>query len=77
MPIQSAHLSPVARYGVNSVLDTPRLVFLDQRLAKSENRQHVYKSAITEEGVFEFLRDAGLEEAEDGQLAHSATKDEL
>jgi len=66
------------RYGVNSVLDTPRLVFLDQRLDKtSENRQRVYKSAITEEGVFEFLRDAGLEEAEDGQLAHSATKDEL
>ena len=47
------------RYGVNSALDTPRLVFLDQRIAlegDSASRQKVYKAAaITEEGVHNFL----------------------
>ena len=49
-----------ARYGVNSVLDTPRLVFLDQRVTGTANRQRVYKGEISEEGVIAFLREAGL-----------------
>jgi len=52
------------RYGVNSALDTPRLVFLDQRIAlegDSASRQKVYKAAaITEEGVHNFLLAEGL-----------------
>jgi thiol-disulfide isomerase/thioredoxin len=48
------------RYGVNSALDTPRLVFLDQRLAKSENRQRVFPGEISEEAVYDFLVGLGI-----------------
>merc|ERR1712185_708459 len=35
------------RYGVNSLLDTPRLVFLDMRLDDKTNRQRVFPDTIT------------------------------
>ena len=66
------------RYGVNSVLDTPRLVFLDQRIVadgkEAPNRQKVYKGALTEEAIAEFLRAEGLQSA---QGAGDQAKDEL
>ncbi|KAL1500007.1 hypothetical protein AB1Y20_012684 [Prymnesium parvum] len=45
------------RFEVNSVLDTPRLVFLDQRKPKeqTEERKRVFKESITEENVSAFL----------------------
>ena len=47
------------RYGVKSVLDTPRLVFLDQRVqageGKTVNRQRVFPSTITEQAVVDFI----------------------
>uniref|UniRef100_A0A7S2DBN4 Thioredoxin domain-containing protein n=1 Tax=Haptolina brevifila TaxID=156173 RepID=A0A7S2DBN4_9EUKA len=65
----------LTRYGVNSVLDTPRLVFLDMRKDTKENRQLVYKAPIiTEQGIVDFLQGVGLE-ALDGMA--TAVKDEL
>ena len=63
------------RYGINSILDTPKLVFLDQRIDKNENRQVAYDGDVIDEaGVTAFLRDAGLPE----EKPHAAeTKDEL
>ena len=43
-----------SRYGVASLLDTPRLVFLDQR-SDSENRQVVYKGELEEEALASWL----------------------
>ena len=43
-----------SRYGVASLLDTPRLVFLDQR-SESENRQVVYKGELEEEALAGWL----------------------
>ena len=72
------------RYGVHSALDTPRLVFLDQRIAidgagagGAASRQKLYKeSAITEEGVVSFLLAEGLRLA-DATANADAPKDEL
>ena len=64
------------RYGVNTVFDTPKLVFLDQRIDKSENRQVPYTGEVIDEaGVSTFLREAGLPEAK--PHAQAASKDEL
>ena len=43
-----------SRYGVASLLDTPRLVFLDQR-SDSENRQVVFKGELEEEALAAWL----------------------
>ena len=65
------------RYGVNSVLDTPKLVFLDQRKADATNRQVAYKRDIDEESVVAFLREHGIPDAEPAAGADGAGKDEL
>jgi len=74
------HNAMLPRYGVHSVLDTPKLVFLDQRRKEGENRQLPYgRQSIYQEGVIEFLRAQGLEEvATDlGAATVGETKDEL
>ena len=63
------------RYGVHSVLDTPRLVTLDQRLEAGEDRQAVYKGEITEDGVVSWLEAMGIPRAGSGDGAEE--KDEL
>ena len=65
------------RYGVNSILDTPRLVFLDQRKPDGVNRQMPYSGTIDEEGVAGFLREAGLDELDVPAHDAAPTKDEL
>ena len=53
------------RYGVTSVLDTPKLVFLDQRL-ESENRQVKYTRPLDEANLVAFLRERGMRETAGG-----------
>ena len=64
------------RFGVNSVLDTPKLVFLDQRIDVNENRQVKYSGTIDEASVAAFLEhQMGLplaEAAEGGAAAVAA-----
>jgi len=62
-----------SRYGVTSMLDCPKLLMLDQRLAV-DNRQRPFRAEITEENVAAFLRDNRLAEA--GSVGE-AQKDEL
>ena len=69
------------RYGVHTLLDTPRLVFLDQRIALGDggSRQKPYSEAqITEEGVVRHLDALGLPRAHRASGGRdAATKDEL
>ena len=54
---------------MTSALDTPRLIALDQRIDLGQNRQRLYKGAvITEEGVVDFLRAAGVREADGAEM---------
>eukprot|EP00310_Coccolithus_braarudii_P004771 CAMPEP_0183366550 /NCGR_PEP_ID=MMETSP0164_2-20130417/89092_1 /TAXON_ID=221442 /ORGANISM="Coccolithus pelagicus ssp braarudi, Strain PLY182g" /LENGTH=71 /DNA_ID=CAMNT_0025542309 /DNA_START=18 /DNA_END=233 /DNA_ORIENTATION=+ len=61
------------RYGVETVLDMPRLVFLDTRLPKDANRQLVYPGEFTAAAVSEFIKNTI---ADDGG-GRTGTKDEL
>ena len=73
--MEVGHNAMLPRYGVHSALDTPKLVFLDQRKDKSENRQVAYPGEITEEAVVDFLKGLGMLLA-DGE-ATDGGKDEL
>ena len=74
-------LSPMfERYGVHSILDTPKLVILDQRIPLDNKdaltRLKPYpESEITLDGVVRHLRSLGLRE--DGEGSTQAGKDEL
>ena len=66
-------------YGVTTVLDTPRLVFLDLRYpVDKESRQRVYKGAMTEDAIADFIK-GPLEGMPDAPLLKevSKLKDEL
>jgi len=65
------------RFGVKSVLDTPRLVFVDQTLPTDVDRQVVYPHAITEQGIIDFLLSEGIPLASGASLEGSSGKDEL
>ena len=62
------------RYGVKTILDTPKLVFLDQRRDKSDNRQIPYKGEIRTDSLVRFL--AGLSPPL-ARLGGAGDKDEL
>jgi len=68
------------RYGVNTVLDTPRLVVLDQRIDAKDgnvNRQRVFPTTITEQAVLDFIKQPmpGLPPLL--EIGENAPKDEL
>jgi len=82
--IEVGNNAMLPRYGVNSVLDTPKLIFLDQRLRADENRQVPFKQTITYEAVVDFIKGRlGIEEAREvhavagGEAASAERKDEL
>ena len=66
-----------SRYGIKSVLDTPKLVFLDQRLVDVENRQVKYNLPIEEDALVGFLSKQGLTQVEGSDAQEGAGKDEL
>ena len=76
LELDDAQMGLFKRFGVNSVFDTPKLVFLDQR-ETGDNRQKKYKqTSITEEGVVEFLKNEGLVEESGGPAGISAEFDD-
>ena len=69
------------RYGVESILDTPRLVFLDKRIelkGANPSRQRLYKGTFTEDAIAEFMKapDARLK-PDEPPIKERRLKDEL
>ena len=69
------------RYGVESILDTPRLVFLDKRIelkGANPSRQRLYKGTFTEDAIAEFIKapDARLK-PDEPPIKERRLKDEL
>jgi len=64
------------RHGVNTVLDTPKLIVRDQRLAP-DDRQIPYKGEISEEAIVAFLRSLTPPLVPEGETPPAPAKDEL
>ena len=77
LELDDAQMGLFKRFGVNSVFDTPKLVFLDQRLVDVENRQVKYNLPIEEDALVGFLSKQGLTQVEGSDAQEGAGKDEL